>query len=238
MRKIIVFLTFSLFFISSFSAQAETHRQFRRQTLWHLVAIPAYFLLNVNVHEGLGHALTASIIPGMDITSYRPYPHFIRRDDGTRNFVFGSTYVVWDETIDNSELAYFLLSPYIVDLSIFMATDLMLSFGVVPPGTDLGGMMFIFGMFSTWIDFTANVIGSLYTDNDISKAARYMGINPAVLATIGALLSIVALSRIVRVGINVFTMEVEGPRPRRRLNIIASPFAGENSIGIAIGGAM
>lgn len=247
MKKIAMALVFVLFAISiSASANAETHRRFRRQSLWHLAVLPAYYLIGVGLHEG-SHAVAVGVIPQTEITDFRPYPHFMRFSDGSRRFVNGSIHYQWERCNPPSDgqLALIFLSPYFIDIAIFTATDLMLSLGAISPRSPLGGVMYMIGMVGTGIDFFYNLLGSL-NGNDFTNAAGMLGIHPAVFTAIGATLSAVALWRVIRVGYDVFTEPVDGPRePQQRCRrrtcrrrVVVAPFMGDGGCGLAIGGAM
>jgi hypothetical protein len=122
----------------------------------------------------------------------------------------------------------------------------MLSLGVVSSGSLLGGMMFMVGMVGTSVDLFVNLLGSMTPGRDMYKAAMFLGIHPGVFTVIGSMLAAAALVRIIFVGIDVFTEPVTvSPRQRcrrsvcrRRVNVTVSPFVGENSGGIAVGGTM
>lgn len=248
MRKIVAAVVFACVLAVSLSASAETHRRFRRETLWHLAGVPAYFLIGINIHEGLGHGLPVAFSPEMEVASYRPYPHVIRTEDGTNDFVMGATYVQWSECDPPSDaaIAYTFLSPYVTDIAMFVATDLVLSLGAVSPRSQLGTMLFMVGMVGTGVDFFFNLLGSMTPGNDMYEAAMLIGIHPAALMAIGTVLASVALWRIFRIGFEVFTEPVDGPRRQRcrrtvchrRVNVTVSPYMGDGSGGIAVGGTM
>lgn len=244
MRKIIASVVFACVLVVSFSASAESHRRFRRQTLYHLIAIPAYYLIGVGLHEG-SHAAAVGVVPQTELVSFRPYPHFMRFSDGSSRFVNGSIHYQWERCNppSNGAMAFISLAPYLTDIAIFTATDLMLSLGVISPRSPLVGMLYIIGMIGTGIDFFYNLLGSL-NGNDFTNAAESLGIHPAVFTAVGGVLSAVALWRVIRVGYDVFTEPVDSPRQRhrrrtvcrRRVRMTVAPFVGDGSAGLVVGG--
>ncbi|MFA5175482.1 MAG: hypothetical protein WC430_03660 [Patescibacteria group bacterium] len=195
MKKLYIYIiiVITLFF----SANAEG--RFRKEVLWNLLAAPAYGFVQLNIHEG-SHALGALTV-GAELIQYQPYPSL-------ENGIFMWGKVVTNKIYDRHENGFVLVAPYISDVVIFTASDIILSTEVISPHSISGGILFIAGMVAPFADFVAN-INNWSEGNDFTRISELYDIPRVFPMIIGNIISAVALWRIVAVGMKVFFEEEE-----------------------------
>jgi hypothetical protein len=106
--------------------------------------IPIAFMWQTLLHEG-SHALMATA-SGSSITEFKPYPHIVNR-----KLYFGRTET--DGTMGKGTYTIFLLTPYIMDVLVFSATDMLLSYGAVKQKGNAESILYLFGMLAPLVDF-------------------------------------------------------------------------------------
>jgi len=223
MKRRLVFSLFlcSLFVIFTESAYAESSKpktklQFRKEMLWHLAALPIYAFLQINVHEG-SHALTGLIV-GAKVKGYYPYPHI-----DEKNFVWGNVILEGENLKSKEVCAIILFAPYLADINIFAAADLLISLGAVSPHSVLGGILYFAGMIAPFMDFAINVNG-WSSGNDFSSLSNIVGIHRAFFYVAGNVMAGVAIWRLLSVGKKVFFKEkVKEKTPKRKISFLITP---------------
>lgn len=221
MKRMLVFSLFlcSLFviFTESAYAKSKTKLQFRKEMLWHLAALPVYAFLQMNIHEG-SHALTGLIV-GAKIKGYYPYPHIYYTHENERNFVWGNV-VFESESIKTKEAAAIItFAPYLADINIFAAADLLISLGAVSPHSVFGGILYFAGMMAPLIDFAINING-WSSGNDFSSLSNILGVHRAFFYVAGNVMVGVAIWRLISVGKKVFFKE---KTPKRKISFLITP---------------
>lgn len=242
MKKIIIFVLAILFCFYPTVLFAETSesatREVRSSAFWHLAALPVYFFLELNLHEG-SHAL-AGIFTGATVTDYSPFPHIIERVDSERgNFVIGSTTFVWDSEPGNGIRAYTFIAPYISGALVFITSDLLLSFvPQIRESVIFGPMVYLAGMVMPWFDFVFN-LNSSEDVSDFATVADLLNVRRAGFSIIGNFFAAIGLWRLIAQGIEVFS-EVRERRDESHESAIrfaVTPVFGEFN-GISVGLAM
>ena len=193
MRKFIVLLSLIMAFPASALAEPTSQPlkvpewtrmklerpklKFQKKKLWNLAALPAYFFVEVNLHEG-SHTLTA-MARGYKVAAYKPYPHMYEG-----RFLWGAFYTKAGTSFRPVDDALITIAPYITDVIIFTSVDLLLGFRVIPPESVAGLIVYTVGMLAPWINFVYN-INNVSAMNDFSVFAKVNGANRWVVLAVG-----------------------------------------------------
>lgn len=190
MKKTLVILA-SLVAVLIAVAQLRPSKETRYQKskIWYIATLPLWQPIWTVFHEG-SHAV-AFMSFGNEITSFKPYPHM--RDDG--RFLFGGVETECPDGIcgKNVRLAG-SLAPYILDTSVFLASDLVLSTGVVDSEGVGGGFVFVGGMLVPFADFVSQMNGVRCLDR--KNIADALGVSPLTVTISADVLAVVGLWRI------------------------------------------
>lgn len=205
-RVLFLVVLMSIFCFASSVFAEEGGRRLRRNTFYHLFGIPIYFFLEINVHEG-SHALGA-LSTGGRVISYNPYPHY--NNEGA--FRFGSTMVSWDTDrsggVENNIRAFTLLAPAISQISIFVISDLLISYVPDLNSSFWGPVLYLAGMVCPWIDFVFNLYNQS-SSCDFARAAEFLGERRELFYAFGTFIAAVGLWRLIHHFIRIFTERVE-----------------------------
>ncbi len=227
MKKTLTFLALFCWaftvFIGNAYAKPKSKLQFRKEMLWHIAALPAYAFLQLNVHEG-SHALTALAVEAK-VVGYKPYPHAYTFN-GEHYFAWGSTLMT--NIKSEKRLIMITLAPYLADINIFIAADLLISLGAAPPHSVFGGILYFIGMVMPLVDFAVNVNG-FSENNDFSRLSQLTGVHRAVYCVAGNAMAAVAIWRLLSVGKKVFFKK---KAPKKSFNVYFAPMPEANGVSV------
>lgn len=133
----------------------------KNDRLHFLATLPVYIVtVGSVIHEG-SHAVVVGLDDDFTLVDFQPYPHFHPQ----KGFVGGSIDARCVELnqqtgqcADKIGLGVIASAPYITDLALFAASDLLLSTGAVNPDSRVGLLLYLFGMGASWYDFGRNLI--------------------------------------------------------------------------------
>ncbi len=164
---------------------------------YHLAAFPAYSLAADVTHEG-AHALMALAL-GKGISRFEPYPHVTDVGDGQQRFVFGVMAMSGPSSL--TEDALMLAAPSLMDLALFSAADLTLSY--TDPQSWYAPVLWFSCLLWPLIDWTYNM-SNLGAFSDVTRVSRILGLNRVGVAVVGDVLAAVGLWRVVHHFIRIF----------------------------------
>lgn len=162
--------------------------KFQKKKLWNLLALPAYFMLEVTIHEG-SHA-TAALFNGYHVTAFKPYPH---KYGG--QLLWGAFYMKEPAFYSKNDELVIAAAPYLVDIVLFTSTDLLLGYRIIPPESIAGLITFTVGMVAPWVNFVYNV-NNVRTFNDFNSIAKSLGVSRWAILAAGDVLAAFAAWRI------------------------------------------
>jgi hypothetical protein len=142
-------------------------------THMNLLRIPAYVLEGIALHES-SHALMGKAV-GMEVAHFEPYPHYYRG-----HYYIGTTILTFDHA---SHKSLFLVNaaPMMVDLTLFNATDLVLT---QVQADDAGMFLTCAFMAVPLVDFAYNV-NNRSSHSDLTGIAKYGGVSKTGVQVVG-----------------------------------------------------
>lgn len=157
-----------------------------------LLLIPLAYLVQVLVHEG-AHALMAHL-QGLEVTSFRFWPHTLETPEGKRRFLFGRVTYRLPEGADwpsDFETLLRAWAPFIVSIPLIMCLGLVIFF--VTMGPILKTVLSVW-MTAAVIDVIRGLLQAWRDDDylDINKGRIAMDI-PASYVRFGAAMKIMFL---------------------------------------------
>lgn len=152
----------------------------KNDRLHFLATLPVYiFTVGSVIHEG-SHAVAVGLDDDWELVDFQPYPHI----HPVKGFVGGSIdarcydYELDGQTArcaDQTGLGVIASAPYITDVALFAASDLLLSTGAVNPDSRVGLLLYLFGMGASWYDFGRNLIWAI-DGSDPDQMAQGFGV--------------------------------------------------------------
>ncbi|OGL74547.1 hypothetical protein A3C96_01290 [Candidatus Uhrbacteria bacterium RIFCSPHIGHO2_02_FULL_60_10] len=194
--------------------------------LTNLAALPAYALTQDFLHEG-SHALWA-VVQGHEVTAFKPYPHF-EDYGGQHHFLFGSMAVAG--VLTKQQEALMLAGPTITDLTIFTASDLLLTYGVSADAW-YAPIIFMAGMLWPTIDWITTM-NAWSPNTDVNRFCRLTGTNRVALTVVGDALIAVAVWRLLHHGKSIFLTKEPTAASRA---VTVAPVIGGTFTGLALAG--
>jgi hypothetical protein len=139
----------------------------------------ASFFSHTALHESF-HALATKAMGG-EIFLFKPCPHMY-----DNKLFFGR---VESEELSMPKNIFILSAPYLMDVSIFFVSDMLLKTNVVNPKSYGGISLYVIGMVAPFIDFTYNFIRGVdweyfrNTNSAVSITSSAIGITALIIGT-------------------------------------------------------
>ncbi|MEK9132491.1 MAG: hypothetical protein AAB606_02175 [Patescibacteria group bacterium] len=235
MKKAFVALAvlIQIVFASSASAdEASKSESLKKDRLWYLAGLSLYAAsVGIIIHEG-SHAFAVWVDSDFELINFRPYPHI---EDG-RGFVAGSVELRCNELddanncADKTGLGVIASSPYITDLTLFVASDILLSTGAVNPDSKAGLALYLVGMVYGLYDFSRNLIWAV-EGSDPDQIARNFEIPRWSVVASASAVSAVGLWRLWVNGRRVF---FDADHSSKESKLTIAPMSGPESFGMTL----
>jgi hypothetical protein len=200
-----------------------------------LFLAPLYFMAYITAHEG-SHALMSLAI-GRKVTGFWPYPHYaaIGYQNGKTKtgFFFGRTSYNYAANERPWQAALVSAAPYMFDLLLFTASDLLLQYAVDPHSAGAPFLLAV-GMITPLVNFVAG-LNCMDESCDMSRVARDSGIPRGVLMAAGYGLAFTALWRCLHQFRRIFLEQRSVARRRRQTAAITiQPMTSYGAAGLGL----
>jgi hypothetical protein len=135
--------------------------------------------------------------PGLKVTQFAPYP--CRDSRGELHLGCFSSTVPDGMRVGGGTHIVIGIAPYILGVSVFAVSDILLSTGMVDPGSPGGVILYVVGMLAPFVDLAANLVLGKSDWSGIRQRA-----NHPVFDVAGSALLVVGMWRLVKHGRAVF----------------------------------
>lgn len=185
--------------------------------------LPGYFL-EIAAHEYVGHALPITLADGTVLGV-----NVLPKRYGDTWFMASTRF---EGTFTKMEMGFIDLGPYLLDFTLFTATEMLFISGAVSNDSIIAPILLVTGEFWPWLDFTSAVFDANKA-GDLTAFEKDVGVHPAITRTIGGVLSAAGLVALTLRAIKIIRRKDDAVT-KKRSTVTLSPFVSASGIGIIL----